>query len=130
MINDHENRIKKIEANYANDINRILGILEQIQVRLVGSIDREAPGLLTEVKQLEREYSELKDKLTSIDNSIKEMNEHFLPVKQIIEDVSALKVKVEQLTKYKWVSYGCIIAVMWIIEHYSSFLPIINKTVK
>lgn len=130
MINDHENRLKKIEANYANDINRILGILEQIQIRLVGSIDRDAPGLLTEVKQLEKEYAGLQLKLTSIDNSMKEMSDHFGPLKQIIEDVSVLKVKVETLNKSRWLAYGAILIISWLLANYNSFVPIISKAVK
>ncbi len=126
MLADHEQRLKKIEANYTNDINKILGILEQIQVRLVGSIDRDAPGLLTEVKQLEKEYVEIKARLGSIDSSIEKVSNHFASIKQIIEDVSTLKVKVENLVKYRYVAYGIILAISWLLTNYKSLAPFIH----
>lgn len=126
ILADHEQRLKKIEANYTNDINKILGILEQIQVRLVGSIDRDAPGLLTEVKQLEKAYVEIKAKLGSIDSSIKEVSDHFTPIKQIIEDVAALKVKVENLVRYRYVAYGAILVVSWLLTNFKSLAPLIQ----
>ncbi len=127
MLADHEQRLKKIEANYTNDINKILGILEQIQVRLVGSIDRDAPGLLTEVKQLEKEYVEIKAKLGSIDSSIKEVSDHFTPIKQIIEDVAALKLKVENLVRYRYIAYGIILAISWLLTNFKSLAPFISS---
>lgn len=125
ILADHEQRLKKIEDNYTNDINKILGILEQIQVRLVGSIDSDAPGLLTEVKQLEKEYVEIKAQLGSIDLSLKEVNGHFIPIKQIIEDISVLKTKMENFSKHRYVAYGIIIAISWLLTNLKSLTPFI-----
>ena len=100
ILNEHEGRIKKLEESHDKDISTILSCLQTIESRLIGSIDDKSPGLLEEFRILKKDVEETRLRITNIESDIKE-----------------LKQTAEGLTKYKFIIYGGIIVITWIISN-------------
>ena len=53
-----EARLSKLEVEHARETSRIVELLKKMEQRLVGSLDMDTPGLITNVREIKREVDE------------------------------------------------------------------------
>lgn len=111
MTELQEKRIELLE----NSTNKSLDILQKIEKRLVGDIEKETIGLIQEVKLISKQVVEnqldidkLKDENVKITNDIKIYN-------NLQADIKVLKELVDDLNKNKWLIQGGLIVIGIII---------------
>ena len=100
-------RIKKLEDNYSN----VLSILQRIEKRLLGDLEKDTSGLIYEVKQLREQQlvniSEISKALTKIDAIEKQLRNQ----EGFLVEFEKLKNTIFNYNKNKWMMMGALVAV-------------------
>jgi predicted nucleic acid-binding Zn-ribbon protein len=99
-----ETSLEKVDG----DVSAILSIAQKLEHRLVGSLDSETPGLITQVQELKKTVGEAKEEFRTINVKLVDVQKAF-----------------DQLNKYKWISYGVILAVGSIVGYVLKFFAIL-----
>jgi len=110
-LSNLEERVFSLESSLEKvdgDVSAILSIAQKLEHRLVGSLDSEAPGLISQVQELKRTVAETKEEFEAINDKLTEVQHSF-----------------EQINKYKWISYGAILAIGSIVGYALKFFAII-----
>ena len=98
-------RVKKLEDNYTN----LLNILQRIEKRLLGDLEKDTPGLIYEVKQLRDQQlvnvSEISKSLTKVDVIKEQLHDQ----NDLIMDVEKVKNFIESYNKRKWMMAGALV---------------------
>ncbi len=112
--------------NVKGDVGKVLEILRKIEIKLVGSIENDTPGLSTDVRQLKKDFEITKNDITHINENIQTMKNSFVPTQVLTTDVKELKDKVDKLIKFRWIFYGGLLVVLWIISNPDKILKLIK----
>lgn len=112
---DHENRLAVLEDD--EKVGNILIILQKIEQRLIGGLDNDSPGLIPEFNQTKKDVDEIKVHLGTIEASIKKIEEGLTPTKNIVEDIKDLKKEVKMLSMHRYILYGGILVLYYLLSH-------------
>ena len=149
MVTEHEDRFvnlekkvgeidskqKNFEEQFHKELGDIHDILKKLEVRMIGSglEDNGRVGLITEMRDLKREMAEHTKQTAEIKETVGEIKEQLLPSQQLIKEVAETKsdlkdlkttygTKFDDLNKNKYVVWGCILALGWIINQIGPYL--------
>lgn len=108
-----EKRIDRIEigekSSQKNEEN-ILNTLHRIEDRLLGSLSGDTPGLINEVKEVQKDLDSLK-----------------LSVSDLLKNFTDVKKALDELSRYKWVTYGVLITLGWVVSHIGTAWELLKK---
>jgi chromosome segregation ATPase len=120
-----ESRLKKLDRAYENEVQRMTEILQKIEHRLVGSIDRDTPGLITDVKYLKDTVSVLNVSAKTLSEDLSLIRQTFSGLEELRQDNKEIWKKVRLFEKYRWIIVGVLLTsgyllskvVDWAIRH-------------
>ena len=115
LIDDHENRIKRLEND--ENVNNILHIVQKIEARLLGGLDSETPGLIPDFKQTKKDVDDIKARFGQIETCMKEIKDNLTPIKTVVEDYKEIRKEVKSLTMHKYILYGGMIVIGYLLTH-------------
>ena len=102
--NDLDLRVRKLESSYSNEVVEIHAILKKIEARMLGSLDGQNAGLISEVHQLKKEAEIAKLEIQKIQASL-------------TLELAQIKISIDQIAKYKWIVYGALLAIGYIMNY-------------
>lgn len=109
--NQLEVRIEKLEnahLRYEENYIKILDILKKLEGKLVGSIETDSPGLLSQVRLTKERVAEHDVKLLLIESK--------LPSAESMSEIKSLKEEVQKLSQYRWMVYGVMVVIGYLIN--------------
>lgn len=114
-FDDHENRIKRLEND--ENVNNILHIVQKIESRLLGGLDSETPGLIADFRQTKKDVDDVKTRLAQIEACIREIKDGLIPSKTLTSDYQEIKKEIKSLAMHKYILYGGMIVIGWLLAH-------------
>lgn len=106
---NHENRIAKLEQSVENSNSEVVQAVRSLEKRLIGSIDTNTPGLVTEMREIKKEVEYCKSKITRIETCVNDFSRNLLPAQQLTERIEKIQENLESLNTHRWILYGIII---------------------
>jgi len=106
-----EIRVEKLENShleYEKNNLKMLNILTKIEAKLIGSIETDTPGLLSQVRLTKEKVDQHDVKILLIESK--------LPSAESMNEIKDLKEKVELLNRYKWMIYGVMVVLGYLIS--------------
>ena len=129
-VNEIDSKQKILEERYQCDLENVYDILKKLEHRLVGGgLDSGPVGLITEMRDLKREIGEYTKQTFKIQTTVDEIKSQLIPSQQVIKDIAEIKIKMEgfdrqrdDYNKYKYLTWGALLAAGWIITKVSPFI--------
>lgn len=110
-----EQRVTKIEVDFPRDVKEALTILHKIEERLLGSLDKETPGLINRVTQLESQKLKNIEHIAQLQITVKALEMNVPVMVDLASKVQKLQESLDQIQKYKWVTYGVLLTCGFIV---------------
>ena len=87
-----------------------------------GGLDKNNLGLTTEIRDLKREMSDQVKYTMKIQTVMDEIKAQLIPSQQVLKDITEIKFKLEGYDRYKYITWGILLAAGWIITKVSPFI--------
>lgn len=113
-ISQIDDRVKKLEQS--NKQEEILDILNKIKDRLMGQLNSESPGLISDVKSLKDSEKITQSQLKSIDENIQEIRKNQSLRINFEDEMKVIKKEIEKIKKLSYVLYGSFIVIGWLLS--------------
>lgn len=140
-VNDIDAKQKKLEDQYQTDLENIYIILKKLEVKIIGGglEDDASIGIIAEMRDLNREMGEHTKQTETIKNTVEDIKKQLLPSQQLTIDVASIKTKlgtidieklntkVENQEKYRYMIWGAILVVGWILNKAALFVEHLIK---
>jgi hypothetical protein len=110
---DLEKRVTQLESDYENDVRRMLQIMQKVERRLVGSIENDTPGLISEVRDLKKELADVAERMTTTRAEIEQLHLQQVADAKTMQELTQMKEqlpkiwsKIRVYERYRWLILG------------------------
>lgn len=114
---DRLDALEKKQESFEHNQAEVLNLLRKIEGRLVGNLEEDRPGLNDEVRTLKKIVESIDEKITNQEK----LNTH-TRLESLESTVASINKEVKELTRYRLIAYGIIIAIIFILEKAWDFI--------